>query len=119
MMKRDAERTKAAKYVSKKSYFGTDGHEYLYGRDRGPRRHELYLSCQGQCFVCGKFAPEEGHPGFHGEVHHTRCYCLGCIEWRCGQLAGKCHRHRTEGFIRKVKQIEAHADFQELYKEST
>ena len=88
----------AGQFKDRRSYLAKNGHEYLFGQDRSTRRHELFEKCHGLCAVCGEFAPEDGAPGFHGELHHVGCYCLGCIEWRCGQLKNKCHRHRTPGF---------------------
>ena len=86
------------KFLDRRSYCGTDGHVYLWGKDRSCARAELFARVHGKCHVCGSFAPETGYPGFHGEVHHRGCYCLSCLEWRCGQLVRPCHRHRTSQF---------------------
>lgn len=108
----DAFRTRLSReagyFLDKRSFWNRDGHENRFGIDRSARRHELFVKCEGRCAVCGAFAPEQGQPGFHGELHHTRCYCMpetSCvhpIDWRCGQLVRPCHHHRTAGFVKRV-----------------
>lgn len=120
MFKCDIQRTKDARKAKeirdRRSYWGVDGHEYLFGVDRSARRHELFVACKGICFICGRFAPEDGPDGTHGELHHRGCYCLKCIEWRCGQLVRACHRHRTPGFQKVAeRKADAIAAFEKLY----
>ena len=64
------------------------------------RRHELFDELQRRVFRLRKLCTGDGYPGFCGEVHHRKCYCLPHIEWRCGQLKAPCHRHRTHGFVK-------------------
>ena len=113
-----AKARKAGRILDRRSYIGRDGHEYLRGIDRSNRRHEAFVKYRSRCFVCGAYAPEHGYPGFAGEIHHRKCYCLGCIEIRCGQLAGKCHQRRP-GFVKNVTEAQrAKIEFLALNEET-
>lgn len=104
-MKRDIERTKAAKFKDRRSYWGNDGHVYARGKDKGRFRAQKFEEHGEYCDVCGAFTPEHGSEFVAGHWHHVkRCSCPGCTEIRCNPFTGrKCHMHGVSGFQRVAR----------------
>jgi hypothetical protein len=79
------------------SWISLDGHELLFGRDKGTRREEVWARAKGNCESCGRLAPLLGAEGYAGEAHHiehklwNRCDCMHNLSWRCGRFISDCH----------------------------
>lgn len=92
LMPRGAKRaladTRERHFINKRSFVSTDGHEYLYGKDKAKRYREFVESSSPYCANCGRISYD------NGEMDHIqgglvgRCDCLHNLQWLCKS----CHR---------------------------
>ena len=87
----DREKTAAANFFDRRSYWTNDGHEYLFGEDKGDRRLDVYVREKGKCQECGRPAGWcEGH------MHHIKGGLVGRnddlanLAWLCFE----CHMRK-------------------------
>ena len=84
--KRDIPGTKAAKFLDKRSFRSIDGHDLLFGADKGVRRQQIMDRDGQNCRVCGAHALERLGMGEwrHLENEHNnfrRCDCMEGGQW--------------------------------------
>ena len=116
----DKEATENRAFEHPRSFVSKDGHDLLFGVDKGKRRKEIYDRARGRCELqrspeCRGYANWDsfGLEGWSHECqppHRNHCDCLAAGRWSCDP----CHRMITPQ-VQWTKKEQAAKDFNALY----